>query len=394
MAFRPFVFAATLLMASHLVDWYSVVLAGQKEDSQPLFQISTVEPQHLAALVIAGGIGANQPQLACLSVLVSGEENSLGVWSLSGPFAARKERALLATVALLGMQGLNPTQCLQALEILKLGDEEDLWTLINSDVVYPVPVEYLDRVKDEKPIQGPMTDDLEATAYIKMVHMAYQTDALAFRMAARKDLNYADLMRQPKTYRGEIVQVSGKLRRLRKIPSPLALKDLGVSEVYEGWVFQDIYGANPICLIFSSLPQGLQPYEKGENYVSFSGYFFKKYRYRTASDVKESAWKDAPLLIGRTVDLLPSPPKPKSDIDPDWAQNLLPAFLGFVIVVVVTIVGLSYWFLKTDKEVKNRLKTAQNRKSESLFQDFEPPNGNQNPSNSSNITGGFGGYKL
>jgi len=63
-------------------------------------------------------------------------------------------------------------------------------------------------------------------------------------------------------------------------------------------------------------------------------------------------------------------------------------------VVVVTIVGLSYWFLKTDKEVKNRLKTAQNRKSESLFQDFEPPNGNQKPSNSSNITDGFGGYKL
>lgn len=394
-------------MASKLIRLVSglVILAGalpsvraanfqQNRDPAPLFQIQNVEPVHLAVLVTSGGFLPQYSGFTTLSSLISGEENSFSIWTLSGPFSSRRDRAMLATAALITFPSSLQTAPIQILEILRLGDEEDFWTLVNSDVIYPIPVEFLERVKDETPIQTPLIDDLEASAYIRVVQMAYQTDAGAFRASARKELTYADLMRQPKTNRGEVVQAQGRLRRLRKIPPPLALRELGVSELYEGWIFQELYGANPTCVIFTTLPAGLSIFEKDDIPVSFQGYFFKKYRYRTASSSKDLAWKDAPLIIGRTINLLPKSALSPPIDDSEWAKNLLPSFLGFIIFVVTFMVGLGYWFRKTDKAVKSRLKKVQTEVESHLFEDLTDALGNQKAPSTTNNENEFHGYKL
>lgn len=368
--------------------------ALQPQEPPPLFQIHSTEPAYLAALVTAGGFLPYHSGFITLSTLMSGEENSFNLWTLSGPFSSRRDRAMLATAALITFPSGIQTAPIQILEILRLGDEEDFWTLVNSDVVYPIPVEFLERVKDEKPIQAPLIDDLEASAYFRVVQMAYQTDPGAFRASARKDLTYADLMRQPKTNRGEVVQAQGRLRRLRKIPPPLALTELGISELYEGWIFQELYGANPTCVIFTTIPANLSPFEKDDIPVSFQGYFFKKYRYRTASTSKDLAWKDVPLIIGRTIDLLPKSAIALPVDDSEWAKDLLPTFLGFIIFVVTFMVGLGYWFRKTDKEVKFRLKRVQSERESHFFEDKPEDSGNQKGPEPTNSENGFHGYKL
>src|SRR5262249_42762321 len=143
---------------------------------------------------------------------------------------------------------------------------------------------------------------------------AHMTDASAFAAVARKDVTYAELSTRPKHNRGTVVHVHGEVRRVRKYDTPfeVAQQDFleirrkkmkaaaevvaaflfsqtdfpwappePLSEYYEAWLFDPNYGANPMCLVFTDLPDGLPVAESVQppREVSFDGYFFKRYRY-------------------------------------------------------------------------------------------------------------------
>lgn len=380
--------ACKITLISTFLLLFPHILSPQKSYSQdietvPLFQLFQPEPSYLATLCIGSGTSPGIGILGTLSTLVSGDDTGFNLWSFSTPLSSRKEKTMLATCGLILFPAGSPTIGIESIELLKIGDEEDFWSLVNSNVVRPIPEEFLERVKDEKPILGATYDDLEASAYFQFVLMAYQTSEEAFAQSARKDLTFSDLMTKPKTNRGEVVEIKGRLRRLRKITPPSALINLGVSELYEGWVFQDIYGPNPVCILMTQLPDNIQPFEKDDFLIEFQGYFFKKYRYKTANTESQNPWKDTPLVIGKTLKVtrgsLITPEETTS-----WAKGLLPLFVGFLAIVISVVVGLVIWFLRGDQKISTRLR---NRKIEidPIFKDYDPNIGNQNGLASSKI---------
>lgn len=350
-------------------------VTSQDIDTVPLFQLFQPEQSYLATLCIGSGATSGIGLLNSLSSLVSGDDSGFNLWSFNAPFSSRRDKTLLATCGLILLPAGSAMSGIETIGLLKIGDEEDFWSLINSDVVRPIPDEFLERVKDEKPIYGPSIDDLEASAYCEFVLMAHQTSALAFTQSARKELTFSDLMIKPRTNRGEVVEIKGRLRRLRKIAPPVALINVGVTELYEGWVFQEMYGPNPVCILFTQLPDNIQPFEKDDFLIEFQGYFFKKYRYKTANTGSENPWKDTPLVIGKSLTVIRGSME-QLEGGSSWAKGLLPLFTVSSLVLLSGIIGLIIWFLRGDQKTSNRLR---NRKVEidPIFKDYSTAFGNQ-----------------
>ena len=134
----------------------------------------------------------------------------------------------------------------------------------------------------------------EADAYFEAVIEADRTPTAAFRRAARKDVTLAMLFEEPGRYRGEVVEASGRLRRVTELPPMQMVRQAGVQHLYEVWLINDKFGhANPVCLICTRLPAGMKVTEEVQSHVpvTFLGYFFKKYRYRSADDPKKPSYR-------------------------------------------------------------------------------------------------------
>jgi hypothetical protein len=134
----------------------------------------------------------------------------------------------------------------------------------------------------------------EREAYFTVLAKARDLPLAILDEAARRDLGYVELFNDPESYRGEVVTVSGQLRRLM----PVAAEDNshGFVTLYEGWLFTDDSGSNPIRIVFSSLPEGMPTGERVRAFVRFTGYFFK----RTGYQNKAGDLHAAPLLLGQT----------------------------------------------------------------------------------------------
>jgi hypothetical protein len=168
--------------------------------------------------------------------------------------------------------------------------------------------------------------------------------------AARRDLTFAHFFEEPDKYRGEIVHVEGTLRRLRRFDPDKLTAQEGVRDLYEGWLFNSqLYGMHPICLVFSSLPPGLTLGENVNITVAFDGYFFKRYRYQAGDK-----WRDAPLLIGHSLTILPHPITPVEEGVSNNTQLVL-LFVGVLTVTLVAALGLAWWYQRGDRRVRARV---------------------------------------
>src|SRR5262249_4047381 len=188
-----------------------------------------------------------------------------------------------ATLFGLGCQGAlgSPAQ----LAYMRLGEEHHLWALGVGDRAIPLLPALLAKVRDHRPIANgldPAVDDAgELTAYVDAVAKASLSPVDAIANGARHDVSRTNLLAQPHLFRGEVLHLEGKLRLIEKLPAPLVVSYLGVHELYEAWVFEQGYGANPSCLLLTELPDGLTPGPQNDVPVSFDGYFFKIYRYKS-----------------------------------------------------------------------------------------------------------------
>jgi hypothetical protein len=351
----------------------SAVLLGQPihaeqpgDEPAPLFNPFSVNPQPLAGLGVGAGAGPGLATFRSLGVIYAGTVPEVRAWTLEGPLSNRFGRATLGTVTLVGLGGLPYA----TLATARAGDHLDCWRLVNSDEVRKVPASVLEWVQDGKGIQ---VGTLDLEAYIEFLVLASQTSPAAFAKAARHDLVYWHLFENPKKYRGEVVEFAGRLKRLRRFDPPEEAVARGVRDLYEGWMFDpELYGANPICIVFTDLPPGLKLGEKIDRRVSFAGYFFKKFRYN-ASDESRTL-HDAPLVVGRSVTVLSSPDAgEKGEGGADWVRHLLPLFLSLVGGTLIGVIALTLWFRRADRKVQRRIDAVrQNR-------EFVPPPPDEGP---------------
>jgi hypothetical protein len=215
----------------------------------------------------------------------------------------------------------------------------------------PIDAEILAGIEDKAPVRGAEENLFESQAYNYILVQANRLSPSAFARSARRDVTFAHLFEEPGVYRGQVIHIEGQLRRLRKFNAPRLAANEGVKTIYEAWIFDAVHTRNAYCVILTELPPGLKPAERMDRYVAFDGYFFKRYRYEAGD-----GWRDAPLLIGRTLTLQHAPPLPESD----WSlyKMFLPVFLSSLSAMVVLGVVLTWWFRRGDRRVRASLARA------------------------------------
>lgn len=155
-------------------------------------------------------------------------------------------------------------------------------------------------------------------------------------------------------YKLDLIHFEGRLIRLKKDKSPRLLEAAGFEYYYVGWLVPNNQPSgqhHPICIILTELPEGLEPAVSMNRQVTFAGYFFKLMHYESGErDPKTDRFvmKGAPLLIGRSVTLVPEQPYNGGT----WGDFFVPAILIGFGGILGTAGVLSWYFRRGDNKVK------------------------------------------
>jgi hypothetical protein len=234
-----------------------------------------------------------------------------------------------------------------------------------SDTAPALNEDWLDAIRDGTPmpdVRAKAKDEIrkDQMAALRLwsqaVIIANNTPEDAFAKSAQENayVTFGHLWNDPGKYRGKVIPIKGRLKRLRKYEATREAQKEGVKFVYEGWVFGPTRGSHPYCIVFPVLPDGLQEAEEMNRAVSFNGYFIKKLKYPAAD---KSMYLETPLLIGPTVTLT------KEAVAP-LAESSIPmtVVVWVVVLLIVVSVGLgllSWHFRRGDLALKKRLADMQ-----------------------------------
>lgn len=216
-----------------------------------------------------------------------------------------------------------------------------------------------DKVNDREPIPPWVENnpEPEAKAYCLTLIQAKQTSAQAFANSTQKDVAFVHLFEEPEKYRGKVVHFEGNLLRVVKQDPPKYVKGdtYGINVMYEGWVFAvKKYGANPVCIVFTDLPPGISVGDELDKIpVTFDAYFFKRYRYKAGD-----GWRDAPLFIGRTLQVKHDPMAGASQAMSSFTKNLVMGFLAMLVATAGLAVLLNWWYRHGDRRIHRLMADA------------------------------------
>jgi hypothetical protein len=320
------------------------------------------DPLHMALAVI-GASASPTGAWASAAAVFAGEHDRVKAWKLDGPMTNLYSRIAVGTgsVFLAGFGGEQlGTSALVLLATLKAGDNFFCWALRDTDKYHPLKREWLGAFRDG---QGFAVGGLEAEIYSKVLTHANFTSAAAFKGAIRTDITYTHVFNEPDLYRGEVMHVEGKLKRIRRFQPPREAATEGVNDLYEAWVFSEYLGSNPYCVIFTAWPAGLPRDLLGQEsipasyHVAMDGWFIKKYRYQARAANGRPADRDAPLLVGHTL-IFVGGSDPATNTGSPWLNNLVYAIVGVFGVVLAAVISLTWWFRRTDQRVRRRILAA------------------------------------
>lgn len=217
--------------------------------------------------------------------------------------------------------------------------------------------QYLRRVRDFQPLRigGPdLQDGNEKEPFEDLVLHANGFTQDELLAAARKDVSYGHMMTQNELSREEVrfelVRVEGKLKRLSRMGSPARLRENGIPELYEAWIFPTQgRQTDPLCVILSEPPEGVEPAVDITPAVPVvtTGYFFKIVEYPSnepnPDDKTRTLYRRAPLLVGRSaVADREAAPAPSS------VTSLVTVSLVVGGVVLVGLLAMTYLLRKSD----------------------------------------------
>ncbi len=238
------------------------------------------------------------------------------------------------------------------------------------DLAVPPPTEPVDKykidkdrfslagVEDDAPLRSEKENVQEFDAYNEIVLHVHQFTASELENRANRDVMFLDLVKPVRRdYQYQLVWFEGRLKRLRRMEPSKPLKNAGIADLYEAWVFPRA-GADPICVVLTQLPAGVEPSIEyiPPKPVTFAGYSFKLFHYEsTATDPKDATKhvvRKAPLLIAKSVTV---GPEPDSDGGKPWREGFLPGMLAIVGGIAVVGLALTVWFRRGDKKVRKQM---------------------------------------
>ncbi|HEY1192023.1 MAG TPA: hypothetical protein VGE74_30615 [Gemmata sp.] len=204
----------------------------------------------------------------------------------------------------------------------------------------------------------------EIAAYNRVILHASRFSAEELERDASTDVRFADLFEETRvSYRLQCVKFEGRLISLRQMKTNEWLAAAGVTQLYEGWLIPDHEPrGNPVCVLFSEPPDGVEPTGRVNKWVSFAGHFFKLMRYESAevdaSDPSKNVDKLAPLLIGK---------KPIGRPDPDTVTSTFTwnAFINGAVIAGALLIlssGLfAWWYRRGDRKTRSEMATVRGR---------------------------------
>ena len=125
-----------------------------------------------------------------------------------------------------------------------------------------------------------------------------QEEAAAGSPPRGREVTFAQLFGQPRSFRGRRVRVAGTIRRLQEVAAPT--NALGIATYWQAWLEPAGGPAAPIVVYFLDLPPGIPTGMRVEIPAVVDGVFFKRWAYQ-ASD----AIRLAPLLMATEPQLPP-----------------------------------------------------------------------------------------
>lgn len=204
--------------------------------------------------------------------------------------------------------------------------------------------------EDDAPVRSERENRDEAVAFDYVVNFASRVPTEAFARSARRDRTFAQLLGpEAARYRGEVVRIEGRLKRIRDIGPTPGLEADGVKHLYEGWIFSELYKDYSYCVLFSELPPGVPAAESLDKHVEFDGFFFKVYRFQAGDGQRR-----APLLIGRT--LIPLTTTSVMPLTP--LISAAPVVIGLVAASLAAALLLALWLGRVDAKARARIRAA------------------------------------
>lgn len=215
-------------------------------------------------------------------------------------------------------------------------------------------------IRDNAPISKGEENWEETTAWNRVLLHARRFSPEELEQLARTDLTFAELFKDVRRdYKLDLVKFEGRLISLKKLEPTQALRSAGVEAVYEGWLVPaNEPNGNPICVLFTDRPEGVEPEGRVNRWVTFAGFSFKLLQYESGEKRKDDptkyVWKKAPLLLGRAVIVRPDP---DSATAVSW-QGFAAIATAVVLTLLVFALGLSWWYRTGDRRVRNEMAAA------------------------------------
>jgi hypothetical protein len=210
----------------------------------------------------------------------------------------------------------------------------------------------LKKIEDDAPVRNKFENREEALSYDYIVNFARRVPDASFRANAQKDLTFAHLLGpEAYKYRGDVVQIEGRLKRVRDIKPTAGLEADGVKHLYEGWVFSELHREHAWCVLFTELPADIPVAEELDRPVSFAGYFYKVYKYPTPDGARRS-----PLLVGRTIAAIAQATNPPSVWE--LSGRSIPLLIASIVSGIAALVGLAWWFRRSDRATRTAIERA------------------------------------
>lgn len=203
-----------------------------------------------------------------------------------------------------------------------------------------VKAEFLREVRDDTVFRS-----AEADAFYHLMAILKETDEKRLEAASSGPVTFTQLFTQPKEYRGELVTVSGTVRRNQSLP---AVRNKYGIEKYSMLVIQPDDRAEPLLIYCLQPPAELPQGDKLRQPIKATGFFYKRQAGMSGDGIR--TW---PLILAKTVKTSAPPPAAA----PHAAEPVSP------VIAVATAIGLGLaviWFVfgRTKRGVKFQMPGA------------------------------------
>jgi len=187
----------------------------------------------------------------------------------------------------------------------------------------------LENIRDNK-----MSTSEDWAVAMSWFNILQKTDPATLRRASIGPVTYAQLLRQPRSYCGRLVTVSGVVRRVHRLEVFRSPGDTdNIREYYQAWLFPIDNPHSPIVVCAMELPAGFPTGMTIAEDATVTGFFLKCWLY-THGDT----FRTAPTLLAKTLEWQKRPVLAPATTPDGWTS-------AWILLGTVLAAALSAWYV-------------------------------------------------